>query len=737
VAHELSGYEFQIGLTMSGAISAGAYTAGVLDFLVEALDAWEDARNGPEGDGAPNHRVGLKVMSGASAGGITAAIAAIALVDGGDPDGRRKPPGSYVRDGFHYRYYLPKLYETWVVKPTFVAESKEATDFLSLSDIETPNTTDSYAATSKVPPSGQAKVGTVISILNTRLLDEIARNALKVDYLVKPPRPYVASNLHIYLTLSNLRGVPYQVPFRTTAYHMISHGDRVHYRVEGVGTWTASSQFADHDKQRPISVADLIGPAGEPTAKWKDYAICALASSAFPVGLSARQLDTTLGVVGANDESDEYGERLFPEADLLKSSRIFPDWNPPPSAGDLYWFTVADGGIIDNDPFEYAHFSLKDAKSRDDLAKRIPYDQRKVDRAVIMISPFPEAKPILPEGQPGLNIVNLIRSLVPALIDQARFKPSQLALALDEEHGSRYLIGPRRDGQRYAIASGLLNGFGGFVARSFRDFDFQLGRRNCQRFLQTSFAVDERNPIIESWGPKVDREKFRAPSDHPGEGATYLLVPLYGTAAKEVVLPAEWPQITQGDFDALQRRIGLRFDAVGPALIRQNVRGLLGQLFQIALLRGLNLFLSLIRDKALNFIRLTILSDLVRRDQIAGWELPMDTGLGPGELRLVLGELLNPQFDLRTSPGIVQSIKSVATPSLTAAHVDAALQRLKTAHGRPYEVWEAGWKHKIPGGGNGVSLYAVTSRKPWWADAFTGGRYLAPIFQPTVDSAGL
>jgi hypothetical protein len=95
---------------MSGAISAGAYTAGVLDFLVEALDAWEDARNGPEGDGAPNHRVGLKVMSGASAGGITAAIAAIALVDGGDPDGRRKPPGSYVRDGFHYRYYLPKLY---------------------------------------------------------------------------------------------------------------------------------------------------------------------------------------------------------------------------------------------------------------------------------------------------------------------------------------------------------------------------------------------------------------------------------------------------------------------------------------------------------------------------------------------------------------------------------------------------------------------------------------------------
>ena len=26
---------------MAGAISAGAYTAGVMDFLIQALDAWE------------------------------------------------------------------------------------------------------------------------------------------------------------------------------------------------------------------------------------------------------------------------------------------------------------------------------------------------------------------------------------------------------------------------------------------------------------------------------------------------------------------------------------------------------------------------------------------------------------------------------------------------------------------------------------------------------------------------
>ena len=31
---------FHLAITMAGAISAGAYTAGVLDFILEALDKW-------------------------------------------------------------------------------------------------------------------------------------------------------------------------------------------------------------------------------------------------------------------------------------------------------------------------------------------------------------------------------------------------------------------------------------------------------------------------------------------------------------------------------------------------------------------------------------------------------------------------------------------------------------------------------------------------------------------------
>jgi hypothetical protein len=35
---------FRIGINMAGAISAGVYTAGVLDLVIEALDQWHEAK---------------------------------------------------------------------------------------------------------------------------------------------------------------------------------------------------------------------------------------------------------------------------------------------------------------------------------------------------------------------------------------------------------------------------------------------------------------------------------------------------------------------------------------------------------------------------------------------------------------------------------------------------------------------------------------------------------------------
>lgn len=587
--HKLSGEEFQIGLTMSGAISAGAYTAGVFDFLIQALDEWERARDGKvpgvDPDKIPNHRVGIKVMSGASAGAITAAIGAVALADAGQTPRLfdRHLPGKQS-----IKCYLPKLYETWVVKPGLVAEGAEKNDFLTNSDLgRPPNPEDDFVRTSGIPGPAPGEPQPVTSLLNARLLDEIAKAGVHVTDVRKQPRAYITSPLHIYMTLSNLRGVPYKVSFQGGDHHMISHGDRVHYAVTGLGDKPSPSPFADNDQLRKIDAAELVGDA-DGKQKWKDYSICALASAAFPVGLAPREIGATLGNIKADNE---YEGRGFP-IDALVGQTIEPNFTDMGEKTPKFWFTTADGGIIDNDPFEYARFSLKEVLSQTDEHEAAS-NERRTDfarRAVIMVSPFPELKPIKPQGEPKTGILSIFSALLPALIDQARFKPSELVLAADPTIGSRYLIGPSRlktvkttstDGTvttnetderaRYAIASGLLGGFGGFVALAFRDHDYQLGRRNCQRFLRRIFTMPDTHDIYEKWPDeaKID-PNFKVDKTQTHSGG-YCLIPLFGTAAKEVA-PLDWPRISQDDFDWLQKRIARRLDKVAPLLLNQNVK---------------------------------------------------------------------------------------------------------------------------------------------------------------------
>src|SRR5215813_1819894 len=48
---------FELGPVLGGTVSAGAYTAGALDYLLEALEAWHDTAD-------PLHRVVIKMAAG-------------------------------------------------------------------------------------------------------------------------------------------------------------------------------------------------------------------------------------------------------------------------------------------------------------------------------------------------------------------------------------------------------------------------------------------------------------------------------------------------------------------------------------------------------------------------------------------------------------------------------------------------------------------------------------------------
>ena len=268
---------FRVGLSMAGAISAGAYTGGVFDFLIEALDQWESEKRTlrdkrtPEKDwDIPSHDVVIPVMTGASAGGITGALGIIALAE-------KPPPGSVPKT---YRYdqvgdvisRLPRLYNAWVKMPCFVSPSG-ASDLLGTED------------------TGEKGVA---AVLDTTVLDKIVAASLVGIKEIGAPRPYIAQSMHLFMTHTNMRGVPYEIEFKggivgQPGYPMTCHGDRVHYRVEGLGTAPVNSAWADPEQARPIQVGTLRGLVNV-EGPWRDFAAVAVGSGAFPVGLRAREV---------------------------------------------------------------------------------------------------------------------------------------------------------------------------------------------------------------------------------------------------------------------------------------------------------------------------------------------------------------------------------------------------------------------------------------------------------------
>lgn len=223
---------FRIALSMSGAISAGAYTAGVFDFLMQALAEYERSR-----DVDKDHRVRIVSLTGASAGGITAALGAVALgyglpakTDEGHPGGRDPAAGTVngvpefamvqmsASNGGTIPCLFPSLFDAWVVKPAAVAagsagggKSTPPRDLLSGEDL------------------GSGKQAS--SLLNSTVLDGIREASLRPPrYQVTPQSyPFLADPFHVYLTLTNLRGIPYDLAGQTgNGYHMLDHSDRIH-----------------------------------------------------------------------------------------------------------------------------------------------------------------------------------------------------------------------------------------------------------------------------------------------------------------------------------------------------------------------------------------------------------------------------------------------------------------------------------------------------------------------------
>jgi hypothetical protein len=530
---------FELGLVLAGAVSAGAYSAGVLDYLVEVLDDWEVAKEADaKAHGAdfarwsvPPHAVRIRVVAGASAGSVCSALVAVAaqrrfLPVRATPANVAGPDAPRADNPF---------YDLWVNR----------LDIRGMLD------TDDIGKTTTL--------GTLPSVLNSGPVAAAAASALASHG--PPPagrdfpqtRRYFSDPLPVALSVANLNGVPFCYRFEGlegARFATVRHADVMRFLVH------ADAKPAPPETA-PGGYRVVTGPPTDdkgtnPSAhQWRALADAALGSGAFPVAFAPITL--------AKDP-DDYRFDLRLRGDVLESQGT--SWTQTAAlsagyatvAGTLQpAFDTVDGGTMNNQPFQYARSVL--AGPLGDLDG----EGLTARKAMMIIDPFPAEPPVEGDVEARswsgtLGVGAAAAKLLRAWIDQARYDANDLALAADGELYSRFMLSPMRARRpakpgeqgdtalgQAAIASGALQGFSGFLDRRFRHHDFLLGRRNAENFLRNYFALPAENTLFHQawWAARTaeDQAQMRtltAEPDSAKEVERLIIPPLAAVARQRV-----------------------------------------------------------------------------------------------------------------------------------------------------------------------------------------------------------
>jgi len=554
---------FELGLVMAGAISAGAYTAGVIDFLLQALEEWQQLKDKGEG---PPHEVKIRVMSGTSAGGMTAAITA-AMLNGSFSPVNNLANGMESTDN--------NLFDSWV-------NQIDLKPLLGSNDLR-----------DNKP---------VVSLLDSTILDSIADNAVSFNPSGKS-RPYICDDLHIFLTLTNLRGIPYRIAFEGQiefGHEICMHADYLHYVSGKTDTTLSGMEWLD---------------STDPKHKnWLQLKQAALATGAFPIGLAPRVLSRS-----SRDYDSLKWEIPHPGPEGGGCVRytplsISPSWPTEFSSPFAYEYICVDGGLMNNEPLELARRNLARGKLSN------PRDPDKVNRSVLLIDPFPLEDPVTKKdvfGYLSYDIVKVFTSMFASLNQQARFKPEELVLAQNPKVYSRWMLAPiRYDALQkravYPIASGMLGGFGGFLSEVFRRHDFQLGRRNCQKFLSDTFVIPldaaKINPVFKNYTNDNKFDKYKVVVN---KIECIQVIPIHSLPVSSIEVPTlPWEKMPGSDWKDIRKLVKKRFDAVTDRLIETKLEG---DFFKQILTK---IFLFAIKGSMKNSIIETIENDLKKYDLI-------------------------------------------------------------------------------------------------------------------------
>lgn len=452
---------FHLGITMAGAVSAGAYTAGFMDYLIEVLELWEEkkaanrkvGKESPEYDPTiPMHDVCIDAFGGASAGGMVGMITALATFSKMEPV--RKP--SNVKTG-------NILYDSWVLLDDDVdpkIQNKVATfqKMLTINDIE------------------ESENG-IPSLLNSKPIDNIADRVFNQvppkDQKRKRPA-YISDDLRVLVTLCSVRGIPFEIKFQnfTSDNFPFLPGHRMHEHMIIAHFKLNFDEATDKDIYLKFDPYD---------ADAKELMkLCTKGTGAFPIGLKMRQFEGEI--------TTKYIENAIARSLGLKNRSTIKIYINT----DDFDFTNVDGGTINNEPYAEVVNVLEN--------KHPNYTKDAPMFGTIMIDPFPNfynqdvAKDIKEETSIfQKNIWQVVGKGYSLFQQQVRVKRSG---ALYKDYFRLLVFPVKWDPSKKELvdhpplACSALEGFGGFLDIEFRKHDFFLGRNNARNFLRAYFMLE-------------------------------------------------------------------------------------------------------------------------------------------------------------------------------------------------------------------------------------------------------
>lgn len=472
--------KFTLGLSMAGTVSVGSYTAGSLT----QINTWlhqlyfkkrsggkvvlpavaETTRYKPgelvtiEHHEIPDHDIEIASLTGASGGGINAALYTMGLALGNVE--------TILRD-------------TWL--PVDVRE------MLDIADID--------------------DAREWFSLLNSgpidAMLEQLKNTPFGPSNFTKD-LGYLADVLEIYQTLSSYEGIPYSLKPAMGADVKVQYGTyftHTDYTRFGFAPKAENNSSVGQGNQpfRPgLSWQSGVNLGQDPN--WLRLINSSAATSAFPIGFKPRSLKRFRNEYDGKLFYLDYNNRLNNSSNAPFSYlNISPIWNPGPTdeGFDMEYF---DGGAFNRDTHDLARASLL----RKLGLSQLPNTGEDACAAVVLIDPFPNDLPDYDPGQKVKGLPNLLKQiplLIGSLMDQGRFRADWIEKTADEKYYSRYLISAvRKDSsgksEKYPLAGDGLGAFSGFLDRAFREHDYHLGIYNTHRFLSEYFVVPVDNKTV-------------------------------------------------------------------------------------------------------------------------------------------------------------------------------------------------------------------------------------------------